>query len=164
MLAMISVSAGYGTDGSNTPTTVAVRDPNDPSLTTFPSTVGSLFSAVVQKRYVRTTAPAAAGPSSLEIQSVVDLAHSAPPEVAADALIRVAALDQLAKARRVELLEQAFAHCVAASIATDVLAHQEHPLIAQQRLAQTLAQGLAIIDAHGGAHADPAFGARCSRV
>jgi len=52
---------------------------------------------------------AAAGPSSLEIQSVVDLAHSAPPEVAADALIRVAALDQLAKTRRVELLEQAFA-------------------------------------------------------
>ena len=50
---------------------------------------------------------AAAGPS-LEIQSVVDLARSAPPEVAADALIRVAALDQLSKPRRVELLEQAF--------------------------------------------------------
>ena len=49
---------------------------------------------------------AAAGPS-LEIQSVIDLAHSAPPEVAADALIRVAALDQLSKTRRVELLEQA---------------------------------------------------------
>src|ERR1035441_10328378 len=64
ILAMISVSDGYGTDGSNTPTTVAVRVPNDPSLTTFPSTVGSLFNAVVQKRYVRTTAPAAARPSS----------------------------------------------------------------------------------------------------
>ncbi|HEV3330006.1 MAG TPA: hypothetical protein VG096_03430 [Bryobacteraceae bacterium] len=50
----------------------------------------------------------AAGPS-LEIQSVVDLAGSAPPEVAADALIRVAALDQIAKPRRVELYDQAFA-------------------------------------------------------
>ena len=47
-LAMISVSDGYGTHGSNTPTIVAVRDPNDPSRTTFPSTEGSLFSAVVQ--------------------------------------------------------------------------------------------------------------------
>jgi hypothetical protein len=51
---------------------------------------------------------AAAGPS-LEIQSVIDLAHSAPPEVAADALIRVAALDQLSKPLRVELFEQALA-------------------------------------------------------
>ena len=50
---------------------------------------------------------AAAGPS-LEIQSVVDLAGSAPPEVAADALIRIAALDKLPKPRRVELFEQAF--------------------------------------------------------
>jgi hypothetical protein len=49
-LAMISVSAGYGMDGSNTPTMVPVRAPNDPSLTTFPSTDGSLFKAVVQKR------------------------------------------------------------------------------------------------------------------
>jgi hypothetical protein len=57
---------------------------------------------------------AAAAGSSLEIQSVVDLAGSAPPEVAADALIRVAALDQLSKPRRVELLEQAFALAPAA--------------------------------------------------
>src|SRR5215203_1499042 len=45
---MISVSAGYGTEGSRTPTTV-----------------GSLLSDVDQKRYVSTTAPAAFGPSSL---------------------------------------------------------------------------------------------------
>jgi len=50
---------------------------------------------------------AAAGPS-LEIQSVIDLAQGAPPEIAADALIRIAALDQLPKERRVDLLEQAF--------------------------------------------------------
>jgi hypothetical protein len=48
----------------------------------------------------------AAGPSP-EIQSVIDLAHSAPPEVAADALIRIAALGQVSKPQRVELLEQA---------------------------------------------------------
>ena len=36
MLAMISVSAGYGTEGSNTPTMVALRAPNDPSRTTLP--------------------------------------------------------------------------------------------------------------------------------
>ena len=52
---------------------------------------------------------ALAAAPSLEIQSVLDLAHSAPAEVAADALIRVAALDQLSKPRRVELFEQAFA-------------------------------------------------------
>src|SRR5439155_23166048 len=58
---MISVSAGYGTDGSRTPTTVAVRGPRRMVL---PITVGSLFSEVVQNLYVRTAAPAAFGPSS----------------------------------------------------------------------------------------------------
>ena len=43
MFAMISVSDGYGTDGSSTPTMVAVRSP---SLTVFPSTEGSLWSVV----------------------------------------------------------------------------------------------------------------------
>jgi hypothetical protein len=36
-----NISAGYGIDGSNIPTMVPVRDPNDPSLTTFASTDGS---------------------------------------------------------------------------------------------------------------------------
>src|SRR6266850_3902687 len=58
---MISVSAGYGTDGSRTPTTVAARGPRRIVL---PITVGSLLSEVVQNRYVRTAAPAALGPSS----------------------------------------------------------------------------------------------------
>jgi hypothetical protein len=53
---MISVSAGYGTDGSSTPTIVAGRSPRRIVL---PSTVGSLLSAVVQKRCVSTAAPAA---------------------------------------------------------------------------------------------------------
>src|SRR5579871_5185473 len=61
MLAIISVSDGYGTEGSSTPTTVAEREPR---RTTLPSTVGSLFSVVDQKRYVSTIAPAAFGPSS----------------------------------------------------------------------------------------------------
>ncbi len=58
---MISVSAGYGTDGSSTPTIAAERVP---SRTVFPITDGSLLSTVVQKRYVSTAAPAAFGPSS----------------------------------------------------------------------------------------------------
>jgi hypothetical protein len=44
---MISVSAGYGTDGSSTPTMVADRVP---SLTVLPMTDGSLPSPEVQKR------------------------------------------------------------------------------------------------------------------
>jgi hypothetical protein len=50
----------------------------------------------------------AAAPAS-EIESVVDLARSATPEIAADALIRIAALDKLEKKWRIELLDQAFA-------------------------------------------------------
>ena len=58
---MISVSDGYGTDGSSTPTIVALRSP---SLTVLPMTDASLWSVSLQKRYVSTAAPAAAGPSS----------------------------------------------------------------------------------------------------
>ena len=51
MLPMISVSEGYGTHGSRTPTTVAGRaSMKESSRTAFPSTLGSLFSAVAQKR------------------------------------------------------------------------------------------------------------------
>ena len=49
---------------------------------------------------------AAAGPPAIE--ALLDAARAAPAEFAADATIRIAALDQLEKARRVELLEQAF--------------------------------------------------------
>jgi len=44
----------------------------------------------------------------LEIESVIDLARNAPAEAGADALIRVAALDQVPRKRKIELLEQAF--------------------------------------------------------
>ena len=54
--AMISVCAGYGTDGSTIPTIVAGRSP---SLMVLPMRLGSLPSAVVQKRWVRTATPAA---------------------------------------------------------------------------------------------------------
>ena len=66
MFAMISVSDGYGTDGSRTPTIVAERSP---SLTVFPRSDGSLPSVVVQNRYVSTAAPAAFGPSSVASRS-----------------------------------------------------------------------------------------------
>jgi hypothetical protein len=42
------------------------------------------------------------------IDALLDAARAAPAEFAADAMIRVAALDQLEKARRIELLEEAF--------------------------------------------------------
>jgi hypothetical protein len=45
---------------------------------------------------------------ALEIEAVLDLARSTPPEVTADTFIRVAGLNQLEKKREVELLEQAF--------------------------------------------------------
>jgi hypothetical protein len=61
-LAMISVSVGYGTDGSSTPMIVADRRPN---RTVLPSSPVSPFSAVVQKRFVSTTTPSALGPSSV---------------------------------------------------------------------------------------------------
>ena len=64
--AMISVSAGYGSDGSSTPTTVAVRIS---SLIVLPITDGSRLSDVAQNRYVRTAAPVASGPSSLASSS-----------------------------------------------------------------------------------------------
>ena len=49
---------------------------------------------------------AAAGPPAID--ALLDAARAAPAEFAADATIRIAALDQLEKARRIELLEQAF--------------------------------------------------------
>jgi hypothetical protein len=49
----------------------------------------------------------AAAPA-LEIEAVLDLARSAPPEVAADTFIRVAGLNQIEKKSAVDLLERAF--------------------------------------------------------
>ena len=71
---MISVSAGYGTDGSSTPTIVADASP---SRTVLPSTDRSPFSVVVQKRYVSTAAPAAFGPSSAGVEQPAE--HRAQP-------------------------------------------------------------------------------------
>ena len=61
---MISVSAGYGTDGSTTPMIVAERSL---SRMVLPITAGSLASDVVQNRCVSTATPAAAGPSSRRV-------------------------------------------------------------------------------------------------
>ena len=58
---MSSVSDGYGTDGSSTPTMTAVRAA---SRTVLPTTVGSPCRPVIQKRCVSTAAPSAPGPSS----------------------------------------------------------------------------------------------------
>jgi hypothetical protein len=55
-----------------------------------------------------------AGIESGEIESVVDLAQGAPGEFGADALLRIAALDQLPSARRIRLLEQAFSRAAEA--------------------------------------------------
>jgi len=50
----------------------------------------------------------AAADAPAAIDALLDAARAAPAEFAADAMIRIAALDQLEKARRIELLEQAF--------------------------------------------------------
>jgi len=50
----------------------------------------------------------AAADAPAGIDALLDAARAAPAEFAADATIRIAALDQLDKARRVELLQQAF--------------------------------------------------------
>jgi len=50
MLAMISVSAGYGIEGSRTPTIVADLSPKLPRRTAFPMTEGSLLKVVDQNR------------------------------------------------------------------------------------------------------------------
>src|SRR5262245_1851589 len=63
---MISVSVGYGTAGSGTPTIVAGPTPR---RTVLPTTVGSLLNAAFQNRNVSTAAPAAFGPSSFGFNS-----------------------------------------------------------------------------------------------
>ena len=50
----------------------------------------------------------AAADAPAGIDALLDAARAAPAEVAADATIRIAALDQLEKARRIELLDEAF--------------------------------------------------------
>ena len=52
--------------------------------------------------------------STPAVDGLIESARAAPPEFAADALIRLAALDQVEKPRRVELLEQAFEKASAA--------------------------------------------------
>jgi len=50
----------------------------------------------------------AAADAPAGVDALLDAARAAPAEFAADATIRIAALDQLEKARRIELLDQAF--------------------------------------------------------
>ena len=50
----------------------------------------------------------AAAEAPAGIDALLDAARAAPPEFAADAAIRIAALDGLEKARKIKLLEQAF--------------------------------------------------------
>jgi hypothetical protein len=50
----------------------------------------------------------AAADAPAGIDALLDAARAAPAEFAADATIRIAALDQLEKARRIELLDEAF--------------------------------------------------------
>ena len=54
-------SAGYGTDGSSTPITVALREP---SRIVLPITDGSLLSELSRSDCVSTATPAALSPSS----------------------------------------------------------------------------------------------------
>src|SRR5271157_938251 len=49
-----------------------------------------------------------ARPLSDEIDALIDSARGAPGEFAADAMIRIAGTDKIARARKIELLEQAF--------------------------------------------------------
>ena len=49
---------------------------------------------------------AATGPA--DIDALIDAARSVPGEFSADALIRIAGTDKIDKARKIELLEQAF--------------------------------------------------------
>lgn len=58
--------------------------------------------------FVLLTAVAVCAATPVEIDSIVSAARSAPPEFAADALIRLAALEQLPKEKRLDLLQQAF--------------------------------------------------------
>ena len=63
-----------------------------------------------------------------------------------------------------EFLEQPFAHGVTAPVATHVLAHQEHALVAQQSLPQTLAQCVAIGGAYRAGHPCAPLTTRRSRA
>jgi hypothetical protein len=46
--------------------------------------------------------------TSITVDQLITMARAAPPEFAAEALIRIAAIDKVEKARRIELLEEAF--------------------------------------------------------
>jgi hypothetical protein len=47
--------------------------------------------------------------AAADLNSLIDAARAAPPEFAADALIRLAAVDSLPRTRQIELLQEAFA-------------------------------------------------------
>jgi hypothetical protein len=72
--------------------------PNRIPTALLPLLFSALFSAMCS----------AAGIPSAEIESAIDMAHGAPGEFAADALLRIAALESLDSARRIRLIEEAF--------------------------------------------------------
>ena len=101
---MISVSAGYGTDGSSTPTTVALREPRRMVL---PITVGSLLSDVRPEAMGQDRrAGAASGPSSAGVEQAAEhraQAHHLEVRAADDAGLhhaRLAEADQREVDRR----------------------------------------------------------------
>ena len=57
---------------------------------------------------------------------------------------------RIADAIGTEFCQQTLAHGIAAAIPADILAHQENPLIAAQRIADCLAHGIAIGELHRG--------------
>jgi hypothetical protein len=72
-----------------------------------------LYSALLYSALCSTTSSPAGVPSA-EIESAIDMAHGAPSEFAADALLRIAALDPLDSARRIHLIEEAFSRAAEA--------------------------------------------------
>jgi hypothetical protein len=68
---------------------------------------GSLFLAARCASVILFTL-SASGAASGDLDALIAAARSAPAEFSADALIRIAALDQVEKSRKIELLDQAF--------------------------------------------------------
>ena len=60
--------------------------------------------------------PALCWPASIPLDQLITMARSAPPEFAAEALIRIADLDQVARERKIGLLEDAFQRAASAPI------------------------------------------------
>jgi hypothetical protein len=79
----------------------------------IPATLLPLFCSAICSA-LSTPFCSAAGVPPDEIESVIEMAHGAPGEFAADALLRIAALEPLDSARRARLIEEAFSHAAEA--------------------------------------------------